>query len=79
MPGLIGYIGTVLGRHDVNIASMALGRKQHGPGGDSVAVLNLDNAPSAEAIAEVESHDEVGGVELVQLPPAGAGLSLLGS
>ena len=79
VPGLIGYIGSVLGKHDVNIASMALGRKQNGPGGDSVAVLNLDSAPSAEAVAEVQNHAEVHGVELVELPPAGAGLSLLGS
>ena len=79
VPGLIGYIGSVLGKHDVNIASMALGRNQNGPGGDSVAVLNLDSAPSAEAVAEVQNHAEVHGVELVELPPAGAGLSLLGS
>ena len=26
VPGLIGFIGTVLGKHDVNIAHMALGR-----------------------------------------------------
>lgn len=74
VPGLIGNIGTIFGKHDVNIASMALGRTAEKPGGDSVAVLNLDSAPSAEAIAEVEAHKEVSGVDLVQLPAAGAGL-----
>ena len=74
VPGLIGKIGTIFGKHDVNIASMALGRTAEKPGGDSVAVLNLDSAPSAEAIAEVEAHKEVSGVDLVQLPAAGAGL-----
>lgn len=77
VPGLIGYIGTVLGKHQVNIASMALGRSDNQPGGDSVAVLNLDNEPSAEALAEVAAHDEVSGVEIVRLPPAGAGLPWL--
>ncbi|MGH7129983.1 MAG: NAD(P)-dependent oxidoreductase, partial [Planctomycetaceae bacterium] len=40
VPGVIGYIGTVLGRHGVNIADMALGRERNSPGGDSVAVLH---------------------------------------
>ena len=77
VPGLIGAIGTVLGQHDINIAHMALGRELNQPGGDSVAVLNLDSKPSIETLAEVESHQEVTGVELVQLPPANAGLAWL--
>ena len=56
VPGLIGYIGTVLGKHEVNIASMALGRQANQPGGDSVAVLNLDNEPTEAALAEVSEH-----------------------
>jgi len=77
VPGLIGYIGTVFGRHEVNIAHMALGRARSEPGGDAVAVLNLDNEPSPEALAEVRKHPEVTGVELVKLPPAGAALPWL--
>lgn len=77
VPGLIGAIGTVFGRHQVNIAHMALGRERDEPGGDSVAVLNLDNRPSPEALAEVASHPEVTGVELVELPKAGAPLPWL--
>ncbi len=57
---------------------MALGRQNNQPGGDSVAVLNLDNEPSAEALAEVSEHAEVNGVEVVRLPPAGAPLPWLG-
>lgn len=78
VPGLIGYIGTVLGRNDVNIASMALGRSDNKPGGDSVAVLNLDSEPTEEALAEIASHEEVSGVEVVRLPAAAAGLPWLG-
>lgn len=77
VPGLIGYIGTVFGRHKVNIAHMALGREKNEPGGDAVAVLNLDNEPSAAALAEVQQHTEVTGIELVKLPPAGAPLPWL--
>jgi D-3-phosphoglycerate dehydrogenase / 2-oxoglutarate reductase len=39
-PGVIGEIGTILGRHGVNIASFALGR---GPEG-AVGVVNVDRA-----------------------------------
>ena len=72
VPGLIGYIGNILGQNNVNIAHMALGRKQDRPGGASVAVLNLDTEPSAEALSQVLQHPEVTGVELVRLPVAGA-------
>ncbi|MFO1020981.1 MAG: phosphoglycerate dehydrogenase [Planctomycetales bacterium] len=77
VPGLIGYIGTIFGRHQVNIAHMALGREKPEPGGDSVAVLNLDNEPSPEALAEALKHPEVTGIEVVKLPPAGAPLPWL--
>lgn len=73
-PGVIGYIGTIFGKHQVNIAHMALGRLKNEPGGESIAVLNLDNPPSAEALAEVAQNDAVQGVQLVRLPPAGAPL-----
>lgn len=79
VPGLIGYIGTIFGQNQVNIAHMALGRRQEKPGGASVAVLNLDNEPSAEALEQVQQHKEVTGVQLVRLPAAGAGLPWLTS
>jgi D-3-phosphoglycerate dehydrogenase / 2-oxoglutarate reductase len=77
VPGLIGFIGTILGKHKVNIAHMALGRESTEPGGDSIAVLNLDNAPSPEALDELAKHADVQGVELVRLPPAGSPLPWL--
>ena len=78
VPGLIGYIGTVCGQHKVNIAHMALGRERNEPGGNSVAVLNLDNEPTPETLAEIAKHPEVQSVELVRLPRAGAPLPWLG-
>lgn len=77
MPGQIGFIGTVFGKHGVNIAHMALGRETDKPGGPSLAVLNLDNEPSAESLKEVASHHDVSGVQLVRLPAAGAPLPWL--
>jgi len=77
VPGLIGFIGTIFGQHEVNIAHMALGRERQESGGDAVAVLNLDSDPSAEALGEVLAHPEVQAVEVVRLPPAGAPLPWL--
>lgn len=76
-PGVIGHIGTICGRHQVNIAQMALGRIADRPGGESIAVLHLDNEPSAEALAELNQHQAVTGVQLVRLPKAGAPLPWL--
>ncbi|RLS52683.1 MAG: phosphoglycerate dehydrogenase [Planctomycetota bacterium] len=78
VPGLIGAIGTTCGKHNVNISCMALGREQSTPGGKSIAILNLDSAPSTAALAEVAAHPDVTGVQLVQLPKAGAALPRLG-
>ena len=74
-PGLIGFMGTAFGKHNVNIAHLALGRKV--AGGEAVAVLNLDGSPTPESLAEVSKHDKVIRVETVQLPAAGAPLPWL--
>jgi D-3-phosphoglycerate dehydrogenase len=68
VPGLIGYIGTIFGKHQVNIAQMTVGRQQ--PGGEAIAVLNLDSLPPEDAIKEVRSHPQISSVSVVKLPPA---------
>jgi D-3-phosphoglycerate dehydrogenase len=69
VPGLIGYIGTIFGKHKVNIAQMTVGRQQ--PGGEAIAVLNLDSPPPEEALREVRGHAQISNVTVVKLPPAG--------
>jgi D-3-phosphoglycerate dehydrogenase len=69
LPGLIGYIGTIFGKHQVNIAQMTVGRQV--PGGEAIAVLNLDSQPPEEAIKEVCSHPQISSVSVVKLPAAG--------
>ena len=41
-PGVIGEVGTVLGKHGVNIANFALGRDAHG----ALGVVNVDESGS---------------------------------
>jgi D-3-phosphoglycerate dehydrogenase len=48
---------------------MTVGRQV--PGGEAIAVLNLDNAPPEEALKEVRSHPQIDNVSVVKLPPAG--------
>jgi len=69
VPGLIGFIGTIFGKHKVNIAQMTVGRQQ--AGGDAIAVLNLDNQPPDEALQEVSAHPQISSLSLVKLPRAG--------
>jgi D-3-phosphoglycerate dehydrogenase len=69
VPGLIGFIGTIFGKHQVNIAQMTVGRQL--PGGEAIAVLNLDNPPPEEALKEVRGHPQISSLSVVKLPPAG--------
>jgi D-3-phosphoglycerate dehydrogenase len=69
VPGIIGSIGTIFGRHGVNIASMTVGRER--PGGNAIAVLNIDSEPQAEAVQEVLQHRHIESASVVKLPPNG--------
>jgi D-3-phosphoglycerate dehydrogenase len=77
VPGMIGVVGTIFGRHNVNIAQMAVGRAGDNPGGASIGVLNLDEVPPAEAIEEVLQHPSIRSVDVIELPPSGGGPSWL--
>jgi D-3-phosphoglycerate dehydrogenase / 2-oxoglutarate reductase len=48
-PGIIGLLGTICGKNNVNIANFQLGRNR--PGGDAIALLYLD-APVPEHVLE---------------------------
>ncbi len=69
VPGLIGFIGTIFGKHQVNIAQMTVGRQV--AGGEAIAVLNLDSMPPEEALKEVRQHPQISSVSVVKLPAAG--------
>ena len=69
LPGLIGFVGTIFGEHQTNIAAMSVGRQA--PGGEAIGVLNLDGPPSEAAIAAVQTDPRITSVSVVKLPPAG--------
>ncbi len=64
-PGIVGYLGTLMAKHQVNIASMSLNRDT--AGGHALTVLNLDSAPSAEALDELRRDPDISNVHVVKL------------
>ncbi|HEY4302057.1 MAG TPA: phosphoglycerate dehydrogenase [Candidatus Didemnitutus sp.] len=64
-PGIIGMVGTLMGRARVNIAAMSLSRTIEG--GTALTVLNLDSAPSTEVLKELTAHPAIKQARLVHL------------
>src|SRR5215470_8539196 len=64
-PGMVGRIGSILGRHNVNIASMHVGRR--GKRGRAIVVLILDEDLAAEQLGEVAHAVEADFARLVRL------------
>ena len=64
-PGIVGYLGTLLGRHQVNIANMSLTRDT--VGGLALTVLNLDTAPPPAVLEELQKDPDLSNVKVVKL------------
>jgi len=64
-PGMIGKVGTFLGKHDINIASMDVGRINVGE--KAVMVLNVDTAVSDKVLKEITKIEGISGATLVKL------------
>lgn len=65
-PGVIGEIGTILGRHGINIANFTLGRSEHG----AVGVVNVDELATAngqEGIKAIRAIDAIKEAWLVRV------------
>jgi D-3-phosphoglycerate dehydrogenase len=60
-PGVIGYVGTVLGKNNINIAAMQVGRKSSG--GEAITVVNVD-ADVPEGVLKIIREFE--GITLVK-------------
>ena len=65
LPGVIGHIGSILGKHEVNIGEWRLGRGEKGS--EALSFVNLDSYPSDAAIAELKSIEEVVKLEILTL------------
>ena len=64
-PGIVGYLGTLMSRHNVNIASMSLSRDT--AGGQALTALNLDSVPPPEMLEEIQKDPDISNVKVVEL------------
>jgi D-3-phosphoglycerate dehydrogenase / 2-oxoglutarate reductase len=64
-PGVIGSIGTVLGRCNVNVAGMHLGREFEG--GKALALLLIDNPVTNDVIDQVRKLDNILSAKVVRV------------
>jgi D-3-phosphoglycerate dehydrogenase len=64
-PGMVGRIGTLLGNHGVNIATMSLSRNQ--AGGTALTVLNLDTAPEEALLEKIRASEDIHSAQVIKL------------
>jgi D-3-phosphoglycerate dehydrogenase len=64
-PGIVGYIGTLMGKHGVNIANMSLSRDS--AGGQALTVLNVDTVPPQAVLDELQKDPDISNVRVVKL------------
>jgi D-3-phosphoglycerate dehydrogenase len=64
-PGIVGYIGSLMGEHHVNIASMSLSREK--AGGLALTVLNLDSVPPPAVLEKIQKDPDITNVRVVKL------------
>jgi D-3-phosphoglycerate dehydrogenase len=65
VPGIIGQIGTILGRNNINIAGMSFGRESKG--GKAVSVLNIDSDVPKKVLEEIRKSPNIFGAKLVKV------------
>ena len=64
-PGIVGQIGSILGKANINIAGMTFGRAR--PGGEAITVLNVDNAVPQKVINQIKKARYIKEVRSIKL------------
>ncbi len=64
-PGIVGHLGTLMGKHGVNIAGMSLSRNEEG--GQALTILNLDEAPGEALVKELLAEEDIRSAQVVEL------------
>jgi D-3-phosphoglycerate dehydrogenase len=65
VPGIIGEIGTIFGKNNINIASVSFGRDVKG--GNAVSVWNVDSDVPKKVLDDIKSAKNIQGVKLAKL------------
>ena len=64
-PGIIGNLGTLLGKHKINIAGMTFGRLKKG--GKAITVLNIDSPATATLLDKIKKLEHIKEVRAIKL------------
>jgi D-3-phosphoglycerate dehydrogenase len=64
-PGIVGYLGTLMAEHHLNIASMNLSRDT--AGGHALTALNLDSVPPEDLMEKIRRNPDISNVQVVKL------------
>jgi len=65
VPGIIGQIGTIFGRNNINVASVSFGREEKG--GKAVSVWNVDSDVPRGVLEELKAAKNVEDIKVVKL------------
>jgi D-3-phosphoglycerate dehydrogenase len=65
VPGIVGFVGQVLGEDTVNIANMSLSRDKGQ--GFAVSVFELDSIPSESATQKIVAHEAIEKYKIISL------------
>jgi D-3-phosphoglycerate dehydrogenase len=63
-PGIVGHLGTLLAKYNVNIANMSLSRDTEG--GLALTVLNLDSVPPQAVLDELQKDGDISNVKVLK-------------
>ena len=66
-PGVIGYVGTMLGKHGVNIATFALGRREATRGAEAVSLVRLDGQVPEAILGPIREFSAITQAKLLHL------------
>lgn len=70
VPGVIGKVGTILGKHDINIANFSLGRRSEAHAGvahEAIAVVQTDGSVPEQVLSELRDVPAVQQANAVHL------------
>jgi D-3-phosphoglycerate dehydrogenase len=72
VPGVVGKVGTILGKHGINIANFSLGRRSEEPVAgaprEAIAVVHVDGSVPEAVISELKGIPAVQQARAVRLP-----------
>jgi len=66
VPGIVGKLGSILGKDSVNIANLSLSRSDD-PAKDTLAVYEVDSRPSDAALKEIEATEGIRKVQVIAI------------